>query len=451
MQKEFREECLRLGIWSGGKVATQQDMSAYFFVRSVELYLKDTGTIAFVMPYAALSRKQFEGFRTGQYGRRRGSRVEEIAAVTQFTGIWAFDDKVQPLFPVPSCVIFARKVGAGSTTSWPDAVLAYRGELPRRDASPAEADEALKSSTVLRSVLSQESTQSPYRDVFSNGATVFPRMLFVVDRVQEGVLGSNPAAPLVQSRRTKQEKPPWKNLPDLRGNVEAQFLRRLYLGESIAPFRVLDHVESVIPWDSTAKRLLNSNDAQNSGYIQLGQWLRRAETQWDTHGKGNMTLNEQLDFYGKLTAQMPLPKFRVVYAASGSNPAATILEDDTTLVEHALYYATISNRREGQYLCAILNSETARSRIEAEQAKGQWGARHFDKVIFALPIPRFDSSDRLHRQLEQAAKQAEKVATQVPLKDGLYFVTARRQIREALAEDGIAQRIDRLVAKLLDA
>jgi SAM-dependent methyltransferase len=53
-QERFREECHRRGLWMG-QVAQQQDLSAYFFARCVELYLKPTGIIAFVMPYSAMT------------------------------------------------------------------------------------------------------------------------------------------------------------------------------------------------------------------------------------------------------------------------------------------------------------------------------------------------------------------------------------------------------------
>jgi hypothetical protein len=36
------------------------------------------------------------------------------------------------------------------------------------------------------------------------------------------------------------------------------------------------------------------------------------------------------------------------------------------------------------------------------QSRGQWGARDFDKVMFTLPIPRFDSAASLHRDLAKA-------------------------------------------------
>ena len=69
--------------------------------------------------------------------------------------------------------------------------------------------------------------------------------------------------------------------------------------------------------------------------------------------------------------------------------------------------------------------------------------------MFELPIPRFDGSVAPHRRLAEAAERAERVAASVALDEGAYFVTARKRIREALAEDGVAAEIDRLVAELL--
>ena len=55
----------------------------------------------------------------------------------------------------------------------------------------------------------------------------------------------------------------------------------------------------------------------------------------------------------------------------------------------------------------------------------------------------------LPRGSKRVARRAERVAAHVQLREGEHFVRARRRIREALKEDGIAQKIDRLVAELL--
>ena len=449
MQDKFREECQARGLWTG-QVAQQQDLSAYFFVRSIELYLKPSGKIAFVMPYATMTRRQYAGFRTGIYGMKKG-KTHHVFASIRVTQAWAFSDEVSPLFPVPSCVLFAENAEhEGKAGRLPETVLAASGVLPKRDATGAESDKYLMWQATPWPVEREGRVIGGYADSFRQGAIIIPRLLFTVEEVQTGRLGANPVAPLVESRRTSQEKSPWKGLPALRENVEKEFLRPLYLGESIAPFRVLSPILAVIPRDESNGSLLDSTEAQAQGYAHLASWLQKAEQLWAKHGSGKRTLKEQLDYYGQLTAQFPVAPLKVAYSASGTIPAATLLSDPRGIIEHKLYWTNIDTEKEGRYLLAILNSETARHLAEHLQSRGQWGARDFDKVILSLPIPPFDRSNRLHMALSRAAAHAEQVASAVQLNEGTHFITARKKIRAALDEDGITHKIDKLVAELLE-
>jgi SAM-dependent methyltransferase len=449
LQKRFREECQAFGIWEGGKVATHQDMSSYFYLRSIELYLKVTGKIAFVMPYAAMTRHQFEGFRKGLYGASRTTNSRLLYMTVQFTDAWILADNVQPLFPVPACVLFGNP--SDNRPVLPASVSVASGILPRRDASFKEAMSALKWDKSSWPAQYDDTIHSPYQDKFKNGATIVPRMLCVVDMAEEGSLGQNPGAPVVQSRRTNQEKEPWKSLPSLRGNLEKDFIRPLYLGESIAPYRVLNSVLAVIPWDEMNNTLLDAENAQKTGYVHLSRWLGNAERLWADQGRDALTFIQQIDYFGKLSSQFPIAPLRVVYSASGTLPAAAVVSDSRGIIEHQLYCLKIENEQEGLYLLAILNSETARARAENLQSRGQWGARHFDKVILSLPIPIFDASNKLHKTLAKAAIHAEKVANGVRLKEGINFITARQAIRAALREDGISLTIDGMVSELLSS
>ena len=104
MKTRLRDACQAMNLWVGGSLATQQDLSALFWARGAERYLKPGGTIGFVLPYAALNRPAFAGLRKGDF-RSAGTRICEA---------WSFDETVQPLFPVPACVLIGRRETAGT-------------------------------------------------------------------------------------------------------------------------------------------------------------------------------------------------------------------------------------------------------------------------------------------------------------------------------------------------
>jgi hypothetical protein len=438
LQKRFRELAQGEQIYVGGKLATQNDLSGLFFARSVALYLKVGGRIAFVMPLAAMSRGQFEAFRTGNFYTKK----------VQFDDAWVFGDDVRPLFPVPSCVLFA-KANRGLGRGLPDKVRRYRAELPYRDAPEAVADKYLQvREGAPRPDEASYEEGSPYRKAFRQGATLVPRVLCLVDRVKRGRIGANPRMPLVASRRSTQEKRPWNRLAGVEHAVEAEFVRPILLGESILPFRVFRTFEGVVPVDDKGA-MLDGAAGGRRGKTGLAAWMTQAESLWNEHRVSEMTLIGRWNYHNELGAQFPIPAIRVVYAKAGTLPAAAIVDDARAVIDHMLYWMPVQHRREGLYLASILGSEAARSRVAALQARGQWGARHFDKVMFTLPIPRFDAKNGLHKDLAAVGAAAERAASKVEVAEDAHFQTARRRVREALAAAGVSQKIDELVASLL--
>jgi SAM-dependent methyltransferase len=422
-----------------GRVPSQNDLCALFTVRASALYLRSGGRLGFVLPMAALTRGQFERLRSGSF---HTSRVG-------WDAVWVMNDDLQPLFPVPSCVVFGKRTAVSKPL--PDVVRVYSGTLPYRDAPEAVADKFLKITENAPALgTAQHTGGSPYRSTFRNGATLFPRMLVFVERKQMGRLGADPSAPFVESRRNALEKKPWKDLPKIANRVEAEFLYPVLLGESILPFRVFKSFEAVVPVTSKGE-VLDAAAAANRGHDGLHGWMQKAESVWEENKRSdNFTLTGLFDYFGQLTAQFPIAPLRVVYAKAGTLPAAAIVRDKQSIIENLLYWCPIATESEGQYLCAIINSEATRKRIESYQARGQWGARHFDKVIFNLPIPRFDAKDKFHAALSKAGAEAERIAAAMELPAGAKFQRVRALVRSAIVKAGIAKRIDDLVAQLLD-
>jgi hypothetical protein len=120
------------------------------------------------------------------------------------------------------------------------------------------------------------------------------------------------------------------------------------------------------------------------------------------------------------------------------------------VVDHKLYWAEISDESEASYLVATLNSDSIRDHVASRQSRGQWGPRDFDKLL-AEAIPQFDASNPLHQELAAETPRAEKIAAQVELPEGIHFVRARSLIRAALKTDGVADRIEKLVVRLLSS
>lgn len=442
LQRRFKELAKGARVHVGGKFGTQNDLCALFTVRAASLYLRSAGRIAFVLPMAVLSRGQFEPLRRGSFD----------PACIQWDDAWVMNDDVQPLFPVPSCVLFGRRRATSKPV--PEEVRIYSGSLPLRDAPEELVDRLIadkKFSVVEKASRPVEGSftgGSAYRSAFRQGATLVPRMLCFVERKTMGRLGVDASAPLVASRRSSQEKKPWKNLPGVENKVEAEFLHPVLLGESILPYRIWRPFEAVVPVDAKGA-VLDAEAALNRGFDGLNGWMRKAEKLWNDNAESDsMTLVGRWNYHNELGAQFPLPKLRIIYAKAGSLLAATVVRDPKFVIDHKLYWSAPASENEARYLSAILNSETTRSRAESWQSRGQWGARDFDKVIFNLPIPRFDAKDPLHTALAKAAAKAEKLAGAVILPEGVKFQRARRLVRQALADAGVAEEIDALVVSL---
>jgi predicted RNA methylase len=439
LQSRFKALATGERVYVGGKFATQNDLCALFTVRAAHLYLRSGGRLAFVLPMAVLTRGQFEKLRRGSFDSARIAWDEA----------WTMDDSVQPLFPVPSCVVFGRR--RATAKPLPDTVRAFRGTLPFRDAPERIADARLNVTDGAPALqVGAFIGGSTYRATFRNGASLFPRLLCIVERRQIGRLGADPSAPYVVSRRSSLEKEPWKSLPSIENRIESEYLRPVLLGESILPYRVFRPFEGVVPVTERGE-VLDAAGAAGRGLDGLHGWMQRAEAMWTANANSlKLTLVGRWNYHNELGAQFPIAPLRVVYAKAGTQPAACLLREARGVVDHMLYWTTPADEAEGRYLTAILNSETARARAEQYQPRGQFGARHFDKVIFNLPIPRFDPKDELHLALANAAAQAEEAAANVVLPDGVKFQRARGLVRTALTEAKVSQKINDLVAKLLD-
>ncbi|WBB49782.1 N-6 DNA methylase [Verrucosispora sp. WMMA2044] len=441
MQDRYKGLAGERGLLSGGLGASGRDLSTLFTVRSIELYLKPSGRFAFVMPHGTLTRKPHDGFRSGAWSSQT---IGDL--VVKFDEPWDLSEAPTG-FPMVSCVIQGA-LGAGQAKRMPSNAMAWSARLPSPNVTWAAAREKFRIySKPLSALDGSDLTSSPYKKRFRQGAIFVPRALLFVTEMPAGPLGAGAGRLRLQSRRTRNEKPPWKHVASLTGTVEKAFVRKVHLGETLLPYRMSEPLRAVLPISAT--NILERGTVEE--YPGLGPWWAEVEKIWDAHkSEGDSSaLLERLDYHGQLASQLPAAGHRVLYSKAGNTLAAARISNPEIVIDHMLYWAAASSLEEARYLTAILNSTTVLERVKPLQALGLFGTRHFDKAVFSVPIPTYDAEDPSHVLLATLAAEAERVAQDMDLEHARDFKAARRLIRESLAESGLARRIDETVARVV--
>lgn len=445
MQQQFRALSEERKLWTSAAVATNQDLSALFVLRSIERYLPAGGRFGFVMPWAVLRGRQFTGFRRGTYDLRN-----EVPLTVHFEQPWDLHGITPTFFPVPPSVVSGERVAGENALPMPSTVETWKGRVPQINISwDKAAPHVVRGTGEIKAAGDvAKGKGSPYQTRFSQGATVVPRFLLVVEETPVGPLGAGAGRIAVRSRRSATEKNPWKTLPPLEGNVDRQFVKPLHVGDTILPYRTLTPRRSVVPWDG--KQMLDSNE-RLALYPGLANWWTRAEAIWTKYRSSErLTLLGRLNYQRGLSNQLPIIPgvVRVVYTKSGMYLAAAIVTDDS-VIDHKLYWGTVASLDEGRYLEAVLNSDITTAAVRPLQARGEHNPRDFDKYIWQLPIPVYDAQNERHRRLVMLAESAEKIAAGIALPEGKRFETLRRLVRHAVADSETGKQIEIEVSALL--
>ena len=458
------------GIWVGGRYASNQDVAGLFFTRSVDLYLKDGGVIGMVLPHSALQSGQYAKWRTGAWqsqatGRGR-NRVAGRTLAVNFGHKAAWDlEPLEPntFFPIASCVVFAEHKGvSGTATPLAGSVERWEGR--------AGTDDVRRG----RSGITDTSVggDSPYAGYSRQGASIRPRCLFFGNETENTAIVQAGQTITMNPRRGSQDKAPWRNL-DLTAiteqTIESRHVYDVYLGETVVPYATLEPLQAILPVRQDEYQL--PTDANGPGGIRLGGLERRMRGRWQTINRlwednkapaNKLNLLENLDHYGKLSSQLTWQReqggrpIRVVYVAAGQ-PTAALMTSDSGLVDERLYWVTCKDIQEANYLLAIINSDALYEAVTPLMSKGQFGARDLHKQLWKLPIPEYDNSDPLHREIAEAGAAAAlgAAARLAELRESrgasVSVTIARRELRAWLRSGPEGAAVEGVVRSLLQS
>ena len=481
----IREELQNLSksaydIWAGGRNAPNQDISALFFARAADLYLRDGGAIGMVMPHSALRSGQYLKWRSGYWQTKGRGAKSGISVDFRFKTPWDLDNlDPNDFFPMPGSVIFARRVAKSSDLE--------TGRESARPLTPGSVEiwrgaTDTPSVTRLAERLHHDDGEfhSAYAEFARRGADIFDRRLYFVRVHPNEGMFAFPNTFATYPRASRQDKKTY-DISQLNGAVvHADNLFSVYLGESLAPYIALPPLTAVLPVIKSTMILPldHSRCAKNGKTGKIRHNACRVDTQeldvrmqerwpmmealWDANkGKSdNKSLTQNLNWMNKLTSQLEYLRnpgdrpVRIAYTGAG-RPTAALIDDVKAILDTKLYQVTCRNLDEAHYLLAIINSDSL-----ADAAKPfcttNWARkiRDLQKHLWKLPIPEYDADDESHARLSRLGKAA--VAEARAVIDGLGDKVNDRAARQAMrhrwqVKSETARAIETAVGELLGA
>ncbi|MBI3125956.1 MAG: N-6 DNA methylase [Ignavibacteriales bacterium] len=448
------------------------EIAAIFLAYCSSYFLKDNGTLAFVLPRSFFSADHHDNTRSG---KAKGFRISQV---------WDLDG-VSPLFRIPSSVLFAQKEKDNSKRNLPASGLdgiSFSGNIPAHNCNLETAKSALTETNTKWYYAKQGSSTAfsnrkykaqnkvnPYKDGFRQGATIVPRSFYFVELTQET---PNDFTDRIINIKTSDAikadaKAPWKNI-ELSGRIESKFLFRTALSKSILPFALYNPDLVVLPItvevnESNQKeiKLHSADELMSEGYLNASRWFKSAERFWDqlkTENNKEMSPENYLNWQGKLINQNLDTPYLVLYNSSGLNANAVVLDreeyDIDFIVDHKTYLSNYSNKKEALYISGILNSTIPNLMMKDFQSRGLFGARDVHKKILDIYFPKFNEEEETHIRLAELSKSAHKKAAQYikdnpPQKEltAIHLGRMRVEIKKHLSTE--MKEIDKIVKKLV--
>jgi len=413
-QEFVKEEVFSYDLLDKGQdhLFTHMEVATLFFCKSADIYLRDKGIMAFVMPRSVLT-TAFQHIKFKKFTKP----LLKLMTILDL-------ENATPIFKVPSSVLIGIK---GEKTEYPVKTKRYIGKLPEKNIKLAEAEKYLKVSEYNYKPPEISVTKSVYHKKIREGATLVPRNFWFVDFEPHPILGLDTNKPYVKSSKEvlKKAKEPWRDLV-LEGNIEAEFIYATILGEGLLPFgfNLIPVVLPIMPIHN-AYRLLDIDELKNNGFMSMAKWLEKVQKYWEENRTDRSTerfssVLDRLNYNSLLSTQKPYKRFVVLYNTSGTNLASCVIDKQDLpefkimeakikpkgfIVESKTYSYETNNGIEAHYLCAILNSDILNEAVKPLQTRGLFGERDFHRRPFMFPIKRFNENNALHIRLAELSKK----------------------------------------------
>lgn len=403
-KQRVKELTLSLGLLESKdtKLFTQMDTSTLFYRYCEKEFLKENGTIAFVMPKTTiLPAKQHMNFQS-----------QGVSRIYDFSG-------VTPLFNVRAVLVVCNNKDR-KTKEIP--ITYYEGNLKEKNISLQLAEKRFSLIEKSKYSFLEDTVKSPdYHTKFLQGATIVPRCFWFVSLNSKAAYNADTPYMITSDEALNESKKPWQMKRE--GRIEKEFLYETILAKGLLPFSIKLRELIFLPLVAQGKKakLISSEQLLGAGKEFAAQWMQEVEKKWiENRSSEDRDIYQRLNYNNTLESQLLWAKNIVIYNTSGTNLTAALVHPHDKIsglpingfVSDAVtYFYYPKNEEEGHFLSAILNSTVVNNIIKEYQPQGLFGARHIHRRPFeACPIPLFNEQDKAHLKLFELGREARIIA-----------------------------------------
>ncbi|MHA1997978.1 MAG: N-6 DNA methylase [Promethearchaeota archaeon] len=416
-KEELKELSKQLGIYIGGKNASNLEVAILFLFKMREFLVPKRGVIFFILPYSIITGSQharariFRGFSGMEVWKFTSQpfRIHSICLLARM----APDIHGPPRsFVVPFTSV---KYSKGRE----EFVLFEDRTVDHEPYSIERGPEYGKIKSVQRYIPSEKKKNllplgdSPYKSLFYKGAQVFPRKMFFIDVVGVHAEKGGTILKIIPSKDVKAKKlARWDFNPYTESQIEAEYVFKVAKSTFLLPYFSMKILDAFLPFekvelqDTRAKKLVPVADlkkfARNHFHL-LNAVYNKNKKPGASHG----TLLEIINYQNCMENQRQMFPLKVVYNGGGSIVKGAIVEGEI-IVDYSMFYYPPNSLDEAYYLLGYLNSPVLTESVKLVGSTGYHGSlRNVVKHPWDFPLPLFDKEEPNHLKLSKVAREIE--------------------------------------------
>jgi hypothetical protein len=396
--------------------AGEKDFSMLFTYACADRYLKEGGTLGFVITQEVFKSKGAgEGFRRFSLPESNTPlkvlTMEDMVDLKPFqaankTNIFTLKRGDATTYPVP-VVEWKRKAGVGRIPpEWSLKEVLSHTERRNLLAIPVDPDKRTSSwQTARRAELRASENlkgKNPYRA--RRGASTEPYGVFWL-RVKEVRLDCKLVIENLHDRGKRE-------IPPVNTAIESDLVYPAVSGGDVVRFGLQSSFYVLISQDPKARRPYPESWMLDHVPLTYAYLKPFEQVLLSRGSKVVRQFAEKTEFYAMYgIGEYSFAPYRVTWKRMASRMAAVVLSTlptpfgrKTVISTDTTSFMVARNRTEAHYLCAILNSQVVDEFIRSFSSAGRgFGA---PSVMEQLAIPRFDRQDRLHNRLAKLSLEA---------------------------------------------